>query len=136
MPSTPALDRLRAIKSLAHLVRLSARPNSIGPSNQTTFRRTSALTITAAELGLKDEVCRQNQGNQTTPPARDRNQPWGIFFVEFEKKKLPVVVLRRILRTLVFKKRQSANKADRQAVWQSRTTFCSFPPLAMRPTAP
>lgn len=28
-------------------------------------------------------------------------QPWGIFYVEFESKRLPVVVLRRILRALV-----------------------------------
>jgi len=45
-------------------------------------------------------------------------QPWGIFFVEFEKKKLPVVVLRRILSHLVVKKRASANKAER-AAWDT-----------------
>jgi predicted helicase len=45
------------------------------------------------------------------------NQPWGIFFVNFEPKRLPVVVLRRILRSLVIKKRQSANKPQ-QAAWQ------------------
>jgi hypothetical protein len=28
-------------------------------------------------------------------------QPWGIFFIEFEKKTLPMVVLRRILSHLV-----------------------------------
>ena len=47
------------------------------------------------------------------------NQPWGIFFVEFEKKNLPIVVLRRILRHLVLKKRASANAADAKR-WQSR----------------
>ena len=45
------------------------------------------------------------------------NQPWGIFFVKFEPKKLPVVVLRRILRELVIKKRASANRAG-QATWE------------------
>ena len=45
-------------------------------------------------------------------------QPWGIFFVEFEKKKLPVVVLRRILSHLVIKKRASANKSN-EAAWQA-----------------
>jgi len=45
------------------------------------------------------------------------NQPWGIFFVNFEPKRLPVVVLRRVLRSLVLKKRQSSNKAQ-QAAWQ------------------
>lgn len=40
------------------------------------------------------------------------NQPWGIFYIRFEPKKLPVVVFRRILRNLVFKKRASANTPD------------------------
>ena len=42
-------------------------------------------------------------------------QPWGIFFVKFERKRLPVVALRRILGQLVFKKRAGANRADRPA---------------------
>jgi type I restriction-modification system DNA methylase subunit len=40
------------------------------------------------------------------------NQSWGIFFIQFEPKRLPVVALRRILRSLVFKKRTSANRAE------------------------
>jgi len=43
-------------------------------------------------------------------------QPWGIFFIEFEPKRLPVVALRRILSGLVKKKRETANPAD-QGVW-------------------
>jgi len=43
------------------------------------------------------------------------NQPWGIFFVKFEPKKLPVVALRRILSQVALKKRASANKSERQA---------------------
>lgn len=35
-------------------------------------------------------------------------QPWGVFYLEFESKRLPVVVLRRILRSFV----PSARKAD------------------------
>ena len=46
------------------------------------------------------------------------NQPWGIFFVKFEPKQLPVVALRRILSQIVVKKRSSANSADRKA-WQA-----------------
>ncbi len=44
------------------------------------------------------------------------NQPWGIFFVKFEPKQLPVVALRRILSQLVIKKRASGKKAE-QATW-------------------
>ena len=36
-------------------------------------------------------------------------QPWGIFFVKFEPKRLPVVALRRILGQVALKKRASAN---------------------------
>ncbi len=43
------------------------------------------------------------------------NQPWGIFFVKFEPKRLPVVALRRMLSQVVIKKRAAANKSDRVA---------------------
>src|SRR5262245_60729276 len=46
------------------------------------------------------------------------SQPWGVFFVKFEPKKLPVVALRRILGRVVLKKRASANNAER-AAWQA-----------------
>jgi len=44
------------------------------------------------------------------------NQPWGVFFVKFEPKSLPVVALRRILSQLVIKKRNSIKKSE-QASW-------------------
>lgn len=44
------------------------------------------------------------------------DQPWGIFFIDFHPGDLPITVLRRILRTMVLKKRTSA-RSDRQA-WQ------------------
>ena len=43
------------------------------------------------------------------------SQPWGIFFVKFEPKRLPVVALRRILGQVALKKRASANVPERQA---------------------
>lgn len=45
------------------------------------------------------------------------SQPWGIFFVKFEPKQLPVVALRRILGRVTLKARASANSAERQA-WE------------------
>ena len=42
-------------------------------------------------------------------------QPWGIFFVKFEPKRLPVVALRRILGRVALKKRASANPSERPA---------------------
>ena len=64
------------------------------------------------EVGLKDEDATKIKGPIRQLRPLPGGQPWGIFFIEFEKKKLPVVVLRRILSHLVMKKRASANKAD------------------------
>lgn len=79
-----------------------------------------------AELGLKDEEAAKVKNIHQLRPLQG-GQPWGIFFVEFENKKLPVVVLRRILSHLVIKKRASANKA-KEAAWHAEdlmfiTTF-------------
>lgn len=70
-----------------------------------------------SDLGLKDEdAAKVKTIRQLRPLTTD--QPWGIFFIEFDKKKLPVVLLRRILSHLVVKKRASANRADR-AAWSA-----------------
>jgi hypothetical protein len=76
------------------------------------------FTYEPSELGLKAEDAVKVKTIRQLRPFRT-NQPWGIFFVEFEKKNLPIVVLRRILRHLVLKKRASANAADAKR-WQSR----------------
>ena len=43
-------------------------------------------------------------------------QPWGIFFVEFEPKRLPVMALRRILSRVALKRHPSANQSE-HAAW-------------------
>ncbi len=55
----------------------------------------------------------------------ESGQPWGIFFINFEKKRLPIVILRRILNALVVKKRASANNARRAAWRQHDLLFIS-----------
>ncbi len=64
------------------------------------------------ELGLKEGEAAKVKGPIRQLRPLPGGQPWGIFFVEFENKKLPVVVLRRILSHLVVKKRASANRAE------------------------
>lgn len=66
------------------------------------------------ELGLQDAYADAIESIHQLRPVTD-GQPWGIFFVHFRKKKLPVGVLRRILSQLALKKRTSANKAERAA---------------------
>ena len=70
----------------------------------------------ASELGLKaEEIAKIREIHQLVPLKTD--QPWGIFFLSLEEKKISVTVLRRMLRSLVVKKRQGAQASDRQS-WQ------------------
>lgn len=70
---------------------------------------------TPEELGIDAASSAKIQEIKRLRPL-SQNQPWGIFFVKFEPKRLPVVALRRILSSVVMKKRSSANKSER-AVW-------------------
>ena len=67
------------------------------------------------ELGIDSQNAAKIKSIRRLRPL-SAEQPWGIFFVEFEPRRLPVVALRRILSKVVLKKRASANDADR-AVW-------------------
>lgn len=69
------------------------------------------------ELGLDPATAAKIKEIKQLRPFTS-NQPWGIFFVTFEPKRLPVVALRRVLSRVVLKKRSSANNADRVA-WQA-----------------
>src|SRR5439155_21564714 len=69
---------------------------------------------TAEELGIdKKNAAKIDEIKRLRPLSP--NQPWGIFFLKFEPKKLPVVALRRILSRVALKKRASANSAERAA---------------------
>jgi predicted helicase len=72
---------------------------------------------TPEELGIDEKNAAKIQEIKRLRPLSP-NQPWGIFFVKFEPKKLPVVALRRILNQVALKKRASANKSER-AAWAS-----------------
>jgi predicted helicase len=76
------------------------------------------------DLGLKES---ERVGIKEIKQLRplETGQPWGIFFVNFEKKQLPIVILRRILNALVMKKRASANKAEKAAWKQHDLLFIS-----------
>ena len=66
------------------------------------------------ELGIDTKNAAKIQEIKRLRPLVAR-QPWGIFFIKFEPKRLPVVALRRILGQVALKKRASANKSERQA---------------------
>ena len=69
---------------------------------------------TPEELGIDVKNSAKIQDIKRLRPLAP-NQPWGIFFVKFEPKRLPVVALRRILSQVTLRKRASANIAERQA---------------------
>ena len=112
--STADADRLRSIKTFPSLVKY-LRDELDWPIASEDFDDLT-FDYEAEELGLDSKSAVKVKEIKQLRPLTS-SQPWGIFFVNFEPKRLPVVVLRRILRALVIKKRQSANKPQ-QAAWQ------------------
>ena len=66
-----------------------------------------------AELGIDPQHAVKIESIKQLRPLVD-NQPWAIFFIQFESKRLPVVVLRRILRAFVPTGRQ---RDPNRATW-------------------
>lgn len=107
-------DRLRSLKTFEDLT--GYLEDELGWELQGYDFDQLTFEYQPSELGLKDEDAAKVRRIHQLRPL-EPGQPWGIFFVEFEKKKLPVVVLRRILSHLVIKKRADANRA-KAAAWQ------------------
>ena len=74
----------------------------------------SAFDYTAEELGIDSKNAAKIREIKRMRPLA-ANQSWGIFFIRFEPKQLPVVALRRILSQVTLRKRVSAERAERQA---------------------
>ena len=66
------------------------------------------------ELGIDAKNAAKIQEIKRLRPLAP-GQPWGIFFVKFQPKRLPVVALRRILGQVALKKRTSIHRSERQA---------------------
>ena len=67
-----------------------------------------------AELGIDPRHAVKIETIKQVRPLADA-QPWAIFYIQFESKRLPVVVLRRILRSLVPAGR---HRDPHQPVWR------------------
>lgn len=65
------------------------------------------------ELGIEEKYAANINIIKQIRPLVD-SQPWGLFYIEFETKYLPVVVLRRILRALIYNRRTAS---DRMKTW-------------------
>ena len=106
------LDRLKSIHDFPALVRY-LKDDLQWPLDSDDIEDLT-FDYTPEELGLEAQYAVKIQGIKQLRPLTD-NQLWGIFFLEFEPERLPVVVLRRVLRALVFKKRQTAQASERAA---------------------
>ncbi|MBH2009035.1 MAG: hypothetical protein I8H71_04960 [Xanthomonadaceae bacterium] len=115
-------DRIRQIKTFPSLVKY-LREELDWPIEADDFEDLT-YDWEPEELGIdKASAAKIDEVKQLRPLADD--QPWGIFFVKFEPKQLPVVALRRLLNSMVIRKRESANKSERQAWAMNDLMFIS-----------
>src|SRR3989338_7292690 len=105
-----AIEKLRVVKTLPSLIKY-LRDELDWPIDQDAAEDDIAFEYSAKELGLGKEYDEIIHEIKQIRPL-DSKQPWGIFWINFDKKKLPMVVLRRILGNLITKNRASANKTD------------------------
>jgi len=106
--ATDHRERLRAIKTFPSLVKY-LREELNWPIGADRFEDIT-FDYSTEELGIDTKVAANIQEIKRLRPL-SANQPWGIFFIKFEPKRLPVVALRRILSQVALKKRASANSA-------------------------
>ncbi len=108
--NAPDVERLRQIKTLPSLIKF-LRDELDWPVEVEEIEDL-AFDYSPEELGLDSKHAAKIKEIKQIRPL-DSKQPWGIFWVNFEKKRLPMVVLRRILGSLVVKRRASARNTDR-----------------------
>lgn len=108
------IQRLREIKTFPSLVKY-LRDELDWPIESEDFEELT-YEYEPEELGIDAKTAVKIKEIKQLRPLSSK-QPWGIFFINFEPKQLPIVVLRRILRSLVVRKRADAKKSQ-QAAWQ------------------
>lgn len=116
------VERLRSIKSFPSLVKY-LRDELDWPVESDDFDELT-YDYEPAELGIDAKAAVKIKEIKQLRPLTN-NQPFGIFFINFDPKRLPVVMLRRILRGLVLKKRTAAAQADKAAWAMNDLLFIS-----------
>lgn len=101
---------LAHVATFAQLVRY-LRDELDWPVDEQSFEE-SSFDYSAEEIGLDPSTAAKVRSIKQLRPLT-ATQPWGVFFIEFEPQRLPVIALRRILSGLAVKKRASANPSDR-----------------------
>src|SRR5205823_9504182 len=105
-------DTLKNVRTFPQLIKF-LRDDLDWPIASEDFEELT-FDYTPEELGIDSASAAKIQEIKRLRPL-SAVQPWGIFFVKFEPRKLPVVALRRILSQVALKKRASANSAERTA---------------------
>ncbi len=119
---TSARDELAAISTFPQLVRY-LRDDLDWPVSTDDFEDL-VFDYAAEDLGIDARNAAKIQEIKRLRPL-SAHQPWGIFFVKFEPKRLPVVALRRILSGVTLKKRASVTSPDHAAWAASDLLFIS-----------
>ncbi len=108
-------EQLQAIRTFPQLIKY-LRDELDWPISQDDFEDLT-FEYTPEELGIDFKVAAKIQEIRRLRPL-SVHQPWGIFFVKFEPKRLPVVAMRRMLNAVAIKNRASAVNADK-ITWAS-----------------
>ena len=111
---TTTANQLRKIKSFDQLLAY-LRDELDWPIDEFEFDELT-YDYEAEELGIEKKLAAKIDYIKQLRPLIS-GQKWGIFFIKFEPKKLPMVAMRRLLNKLVMKQRSSANNSD-QATWR------------------
>jgi len=127
---TATLDELRSIKSFPSLIKYLR--DELGWPVDSDNVEELTFEYSADELGLDTKHAAKIKEIKQLRPLED-NQPWGIFWVSFEKKKLPMVVLRRILGNLVIKNRATAVR-DTKSFPSPNTCATKLAQLSYKPS--
>lgn len=109
---TDLRERLQGIRTFPSLVKF-LREELDWPIDSSDDFEDLTFDYTPEELGIDPtSAAKIEEIKRLRPLAHE--QPWGIFFVKFEPKQLPVVALRRILNGVVVKKRATGSAAEQQ----------------------
>lgn len=109
-------NSIKKIKDFSTLVQfLSKELNWPIDFDNLTTEDDLAFDYSADEIGLSEEYATKVNSIKQLQPLHS-NQPWSVFWIDFENKKLPLTVLRRILNAFVTKKRANSRNLATKAL--------------------
>ena len=113
----PQAERLRQIHTIPALVKYLA--DELGWPVTVDAWEDAIFDWEPEELGLKAEHENAGKSIKTIKQLRPlvSNQPWGVFFVDFDRQQLPIVALRRVLNGLIVKRR---TKGGGHQTWHAK----------------